>query len=580
MKNHGRRDFLKVAGATTAAVGLFPRRAYAAPVWGDVPASIWPTPPDLKVLEIHLLGGVAPFESFYYRPPLGLRTRGFDSEIGGLTWNGVCAGTPVGLETQTPFFANDSNTKEIRLGPFAKPLWRADIRDRMRVMVVSHNLLPHEAAIPYALTGLRLGNPNQASLGAAIAHRYVALDLEAGPPRPLPYAYGLLAETAGLNSLLVANMSAGGRHPGAGRPLVLKIGPGFATFITQLQRTNMSSLKDALLDQHRGQYRDWLRFLGSGPPTRSSAFRDYDTSVTSLFTAPSLTTLLGTVPTSIPTNQECAHEPATTFEMQPNPTKTALQPAAFLLTRPVASERARYVCVIDSGIEPRVGLPYDVHNAGHPGDTGSNLWNVFQTLADLINDPALPADPNKLNLSDTLIIISTEFGRTPFKSQFNAPDVSSVGRDHWPQAYVNVLIGGPITTRAVIGSINDGANELGVADVSYTPTDVRAAALVACGINPFESENFAIGQLSVPFGTAATHEQGMELLRTQLLGVGERRGREEESPRDPGTGRRRSSHGTSVLGFQLWPLPPHRLAGDAGNESFARRVVPLVYDRK
>jgi hypothetical protein len=524
-----RRQFLKAASTTSAALGitwLFPRLAHASPAWGDIPPSIWPTPPDLKVLEIHLLGGVAPFESFYFRPPMGVRTRGFDAEVGALAWNGVCPNTPVGQEFQVPFsnvpfLANDSNSKEVRLGPFAKPLWRQDIRDRMRVVVVSHNLMPHEAAIPFTLTGLRLGNPNQASLGAAIAHRYTALELEAGPPRPLPFAYGLISETAGLNNLLVASMGAVGRHPGAARPLVLKFGPGFATFISQLQRANMNTAKDALLDQYRGQYRDWLRFMGSGPPTRSSAFRDYDTGVTNLHQAAALSTFLvgpPGVPTAIPNDQECAREPSQAFETQANPTKTALQAAVFLLTRP-AAERARYVCVVDSGIEPRVGLPYDVHQAGHAGDTGSNLWNVFQTLADLINDPLLPADPAKLDLSDTLIVINTEFGRTPFKSSGNAPNSGSLGRDHWPQGYVNVLIGGPITTPAVIGSISDAANTGGVADISFTATDVKAAALVAVGINPFESENYALGQLSNPFGSAATHEDAMELLRTDILGV-------------------------------------------------------------
>ncbi|HKA53463.1 MAG TPA: DUF1501 domain-containing protein [Candidatus Binatia bacterium] len=151
--------------------------------------------------------------------------------------------------------------------------------------------------------------------------------------------------------------------------------------------------------------------------------------------------------------------------------------------------------------------------------TSTNLWNTPQTLADLINDPAAPPDPNKLNLSDTLVIINTEFGRTPFKSLGGSPDVTSKGRDHWPQAYVNVLIGGPITTRGVVGSISDAADLGGVADITYSPTDVRAAALVAAGINPFESETFAVGQLSAPFGSATTHEQAMISLRTVILGV-------------------------------------------------------------
>ena len=516
-----RRDFLKSAGLATAAIGmggLWSRNAQAA--WGDVSAAVWPAPPDIKVLEIHLLGGVAPFESFYYRPPVGLRTRGFDAEISSLLWNASCANTPVGLQVDS-FFANDSNTKEIRLGPFAKPLWRPDIRDHMRVVVLSHDLLPHEAAIPYALTGLRLGNPNQASLGAAIAHRYQALS-----PRALPYAYGLVSDTAGgggFNNLLTSTMGSFGRHPSDARPMVLKIGPGFATFISQLQRTNMSADKDALLNQYRGQYRDWLRYQGAGSPTPSNAFRDYDTSVGALLQAASLSTFLSTISTTIPNSPECAREPLQGFDTRPNATKTALQAAAYLLTRP-AAERARYVCVIDGGIEPRVGLPYDVHTAGHPGDTSSNLWNVFDTLASLINNPADPPDPNKLNLSDTLIIINTEFGRTPCKSSPGpAPlgtvcDASSMGRDHWPQAYVNVMIGGPINSRGVVGSISDAAGLGAIADISYSATDVRAAALVAAGINPFESETFALGQLSASL-TGLTHEQAMINLRQTILGV-------------------------------------------------------------
>jgi len=521
MKNLWRRDFLRAAGATAAGLTLagWPRRAHAGPLaWGNLPPGTWTVPPDLKVLQIHLLGGVAPFESFYYRDSVGRRTRGFDTEITNLVWNAGCGSTPSGLQLMPGTFGNDGLGKPIRLGPFAKPLWdRPDIRDRMRVIVQTHNLLPHEAAIPLALSGLRLGNPNQANLGAAIAHRHQSLDAEAGLSRTLPYAYGLVSDTAGLNNLLTTMMGAVGRHPGSARPLVLKIGPGFSTFVTQLARSNMTAAKDALLDQYRGQYRDWLRQGGAGPVTRSNGFRDYDTSVGALLNAASFSTFLSTISTAVPTEAECAREPALTFESRPNPTKTALQAAAFLLTRPPA-ERARYVCVIDSGIEPRATLPYDVHNIEHPGDTGSNLWNTFTTLAALINDPLLPADPNKLNLSDTLILITTEFGRTPYKSLGNIPDASSMGRDHWPQAYTNVLIGGPITARGVAGSISDGLNELAVADLGFTPTDVHSAALLAAGIDPFESENYAVGQLTGSL-QGIDHPTTLNNLKTTLLGL-------------------------------------------------------------
>ena len=58
-----------------------------------------------------------------------------------------------------------------------------------------------------------------------------------------------------------------------------------------------------------------------------------------LLNAPSLSTLLGGMSTAIGNDAECVREPALTFETEPNPTKTALQAAVYLLTRPPA-ERA------------------------------------------------------------------------------------------------------------------------------------------------------------------------------------------------------------------------------------------------
>jgi hypothetical protein len=202
-----------------------------------------------------------------------------------------------------------------------------------------------------------------------------------------------------------------------------------------------------------------------------------------------------------------------------NPTRTALEAAVNLLTRP-AAERPRYVHVVDAGIN-RFGLPYDVHDFAHATDTGSNLWETLTTLASFIKDPANPTaqDAVKLDLNDTMIVINTEFGRTPFKSSGNAVSAGSKGRDHWPSAFTSVLIGGPITTKAVVGSISDAANTGGVADKSYTPTDMRAALMLAMNINPFMNENFAQGSLSEPFASAASHNAAMELLRQIILGI-------------------------------------------------------------
>lgn len=525
MKKLSRRTLLKIAGGTAAGVvgGVLPFSARADGVWGDLPANTLTPSPNFGVLHIHLLGGMAPFESFYYRDVVGVRTRGFDTEVTNVIWNGVCSNTPVGLEHTPVVFGMDTAAvpKAIHLGPWAKPLWsRTDIRDRMRVIVQSHNLIPHEAAIPFALTGLRLGNPKQANLGAAIAHRYWALDVDANTPRTLPYAYGLVDETSTDLDVLTASMSSVGAHPGAAKPLVLKIGPGFGTLINQLQRANMTAAKDALLDQYRGQYRDWLR--KNNAVTRSRAFSDYDTGLSSLLNAANLNSFLSSVSTTIPSDSECARETTTSFQTQANSTKTMLQAAAYLMTQP-AQTRARYVCVIDRGLEKLFGLPYDVHfnNIGgasnHPSNTSTNLWNVLTSLASIINAP-MEADPNKLNLGDTLILITTEFGRTPFKSLGDQVNAGSLGRDHWPQAFANVLIGGPITNRGVVGSISDTSNMGGIADVAYSPTDVHAAAILSGGIDPFADESFAIGQLTGSLG-GIDHAAAIQNMKTTLLGL-------------------------------------------------------------
>src|SRR5262249_24423528 len=158
--------------------------------------------------------------------------------------------------------------------------------------------------------------------------------------------------SGGINSLLTTTMGSFGRHPGSARPLVIKIGPGFASFVSQLQRSNMSPDKDALLEEYRAQYRDWLRYQGAGDPTRSPSFRDYDPSAGVLLQAASLSTFLSTPNTTTPNDSECAREPSQVFDNSPNPTRPALQTAVFLLTRPSATERPRYVCVIDGGLEP------------------------------------------------------------------------------------------------------------------------------------------------------------------------------------------------------------------------------------
>jgi hypothetical protein len=94
-------------------------------------------------------------------------------------------------------------------------------------------------------------------------------------------------------------------------------------------------------------------------------------------------------------------------------------------------------------------------------------------------DRALPALLTDLKerglLESTLVVLSTEFGRTP---RIN----TMAGRDHWPGAFSIVLAGGGVQGGRVVGKTDRiGAS---VTDRPITPGDMAATVLHALGIDP------------------------------------------------------------------------------------------------
>jgi uncharacterized protein (DUF1501 family) len=78
-------------------------------------------------------------------------------------------------------------------------------------------------------------------------------------------------------------------------------------------------------------------------------------------------------------------------------------------------------------------------------------------------------------LDNTLVVVSTEFGRTP---RIN----TLAGRDHWPNAFSIVLAGGGIQGGRVVGATDKiGAT---VTDRPVTPGDMTATVLKTLGIDP------------------------------------------------------------------------------------------------
>jgi uncharacterized protein (DUF1501 family) len=89
---------------------------------------------------------------------------------------------------------------------------------------------------------------------------------------------------------------------------------------------------------------------------------------------------------------------------------------------------------------------------------------------------ALLADLKERGLLDsTLVVVTTEFGRTPRINQM-------AGRDHWPQAFSIVMAGAGIHGGQVIGATDSQAAY--VTDRPVTPPDMAATVLKILGIDP------------------------------------------------------------------------------------------------
>lgn len=510
-----RRSFIKaatVAGVAGAAGVLHSQLAYG---WGEVANTsvLGPIPTGgYKILEVFLYGGVSPWETFYVRTSITDQFFGMRAEIDDLDWSGSCTNFPSSSHETHAF--GDDTVGPVGWGPSTKPLWRRpDILNRARMVVLQHNLEPHEAAIPYSLTGHVLGRPNFSGLGAAISHRF------ANSAHPLPYSYVLMPDGGATVGDNFHGMISTGTHGGEHRPLLLMVGTSSGDLGTQLQRSGISSQANDLLRFFRASYADKLRL--NGVVARSKGFSAYTAGVDNLLNAPAMATLLSSANLAPANASGCASflpgVPLTALDR----TSAAIRAGAFLLSQPEASGGARYVGVIDGGLTQAGGAGYDTHES-NTLTTGVNIWNVCSALASVI-DPASPPAAGKISLNDTLVVIKTEFGRDPTPNAVG-------GRNHWPHGYANILIGGPITatTPKIAGGIGFNPAERGYArPVTFSPTPVfghftpsefQGALLLAAGIFPFQAENFGIGDMSVATRDA-TEDSTASNLRSRVLGV-------------------------------------------------------------
>ncbi len=114
---------------------------------------------------------------------------------------------------------------------------------------------------------------------------------------------------------------------------------------------------------------------------------------------------------------------------------------------------------------------------GHWDTHRKNTYSLRELLCPAF-DQAIPALLNDLQdrgmLDKTLVVVTTEFGRTPRINQL-------AGRDHWPNAFSIVMAGGGVKGGQVVGATDKQAAE--VSDRPVTPQDMVATVLYGLGID-------------------------------------------------------------------------------------------------
>ena len=502
-----RRDFLKGAGLVTASalsglgVSLWGMRQARA--FGEVPkdAEGVMLPPALRaesILEIFLYGGVSQYESFYCVPSLG--------QAAGTQWYSYLDTGDVQAAVNkcgfagplTEPFALDSNGAMVHLGPYVMPLrQRPDVMARTRVSITAHDLEPHEGAIPMVLGGRGLGHPALSGLGAHIQRYFLQQNQE---PGRAPYSYALLSNGAnGLPTDNIRTVVSIGMHPGAARPLGIKIDAA-GDLAALLGRGNLGANRaqyDALMQGYIDRYHERLRWKAQGSPGRAPRLGDLSAASASIANAQAISNVVEAKFFQQFGGANCG-DSAGVDAMGMN-----LKLAAHLLTHPTTP--AKYACIVDTGLlTADGGGGYDTHF--ETSFTQSrNLSHTLNQLLAVVNAPG-ENDPTKINLDKTMIVLTTEFGRTPDKQ-------GDKGRNHWPYGFPIVFIGGPVRpeSKGVFG----GCGEDGRATLASTPQENRMAALLALGIWPFAQESYNVSD--VP--GASTEIEAAKLVTERQLGV-------------------------------------------------------------
>ena len=440
-----------------------------------------------RVCEIFLRGGLACFETLWVTDESErfAVSASYLDDLQAQDWAALSGGRPVANT-----YSNVSALLGKWFGGCIEPLFVASGgRPKIRTIAVSHDLDPHEAAGPYALTGTRLGRPNQAGMASAFNRFFAA---PGGDPQSVIFH--------SKSDSWIPHAAATGLHGGEFAPLVVRLGD--PSFIANLDRTSLAT-GDSLLNLYTDRYGYGLEF--GGDPVRSRAFTSYNTAQEYLRKTHTLEPLFEDL------TETLSILPPTSGDLIDASANQSIVRAALKV---VSSTRSNDVAplpyslaIADSNAK---GKLFDSHNnfvdsaRDHTHSQHFALWQIFDELRAALDDGTW--DP-----TETMVFINTEFGRRQ--------EDGGKGTEHHPQGYVNMLIGGPVATDDFVGDI-DMSSALGVADGNYTTTDVRAAVALAAHIDPYQASMY--GDDADFAGTAVSEESGdarYDVLSRDILGI-------------------------------------------------------------
>ena len=147
----------------------------------------------------------------------------------------------------------------------------------------------------------------------------------------------------------------------------------------------------------------------------------------------------------------------------------------YLLGRKLIESGVRLVTLVTGR---RIDQAWDTHRDHFPLLKQSLLPPFDRSFAALLDDFV-----ERRLFDDTLLVVLTEFGRTPkLGYATSGAGATKNGRDHWPYCYTAFFAGAGVPAGAVVGASDKTAAY--PKEVPVTPADVAATVYALLGVDP------------------------------------------------------------------------------------------------